>query len=91
MQYFCTYKPQSEIFLIRHNSTNFLQSICYNSVMGAINMLLDLLIKINKINLNYMISSNKKYELIVAQSQKLDKYITKKTIILINKHKNKKT
>ena len=54
-------------------------------------MILDLLIKINKIKLNYMISNNKKYEVIVTQSQKLDKYIIKKTLKLINKHKNKKT
>ena len=53
-------------------------------------MILDLLIKINKIKLNQMISNNKKYELIVMQSQKLDKYITIKTIKLMNKHKNKK-
>ena len=51
--------------------------------MGAIIMVLDLLIKINKIKLNNMISKNVDYEIILNQSQKLDKYITKKTIELI--------
>lgn len=53
-------------------------------------MILDLLIKINKIRLNRMISKNKNYEIILKQSQRLDKYITKKTIYLINKQKKKK-
>lgn len=53
-------------------------------------MILDLLIKINKIRLNKMISKNENYEIILKQSQKLDKYITKKTIYLINKQKNGK-
>jgi len=51
-------------------------------------MMLDLLIKINKDKLNKMISENLDYDLILKQSQKLDKYITEKTINLINK-KNK--
>lgn len=50
-------------------------------------MLLDLLIKINKIKLNNLISKNKDYETILKQSQKLDKYITKKTNIIIKKKK----
>lgn len=54
-------------------------------------MILDLLIKINKIKLNKMISKNKNYEIILKQSQKLDKYITLKTIQIINKKKDKKT
>ena len=58
--------------------------------MGAIHMILDLLIKINKIKLNNMISKEKDYEIILKQSQKLDKYITKKTIFLINKRRNAK-
>ena len=53
-------------------------------------MILDLLIKINKIKLNYMISKNMKYENILRQSQKLDKYITRKTIILINRNRKYK-
>lgn len=48
-------------------------------------MFLDLLIKINKNKLNRMISQNKDYSLILNQSQKLDKYITRKTIQIINK------
>lgn len=55
--------------------------------MGAINMKLDLLIIVNKTRLNNMISRNEDYEVILKQSQKLDKYITKKTIELINKKK----
>lgn len=54
-------------------------------------MILDLLIKINKIKLNNMISKDKDYEIILKQSQKLDKYITKKTIALINRKRNYKT
>lgn len=54
-------------------------------------MILDLLIKFNKIKLNRMISKNKDYEIILKQSQKLDKYITEKTIYLINKHKKNKS
>ncbi len=54
-------------------------------------MILDLLIKINKIKLNRMISKNKDYEIILKQSQKLDKYITEKTIYLINKHKKNRS
>lgn len=54
-------------------------------------MILDLLIKINKIKLNYMISKEKNYEIILKQSQKLDKYIAKKTILLINRKRNYKT
>lgn len=50
-------------------------------------MNLDLLIKINKIILNNMIVNNCDYEKILKQSQKLDKYITKKTIELMNKKK----
>lgn len=50
-------------------------------------MILDLLIKFNKIKLNRMIEKNKNYEIILNQSQKLDKYITKKTIKLIEKSK----
>lgn len=50
-------------------------------------MILDLLIKFNKIKLNRMIEKNKNYEIILKQSQKLDKYITKKTIKLIEKSK----
>lgn len=50
-------------------------------------MILDLLIKINKIKLNKMISENVDYEIILNQSQKLDKYITKKTIELIKKNR----
>ena len=53
--------------------------------MGAINMKLDLLIKVNKTRLNNMISNNEDYEVILKQSQKLDKYITKKTLELLNK------
>lgn len=53
-------------------------------------MFLDLLIKINKNKLNRMISQNKDYSLILNQSQKLDKYITRKTIEIISKKgKNK--
>ena len=48
-------------------------------------MILDLLIKINKFKLNNMISKNKNYEIILKQSQKLDKFITKKTFYLIKK------
>ena len=55
--------------------------------MGAIIMVLDLLIKINKIKLDNMISKNVDYEIILNQSQKLDKYITKKTIELIKRKK----
>ena len=51
-------------------------------------MILDLLIKINKTKLNNMISRNEDYEIILKQSQKLDKYITEKTIELMNKNKN---
>ena len=61
--------------------------MCYNSTMGAIRMILDLLIKINKKKLNKMIEQNKEYENILRQSQKLDTYITEKTIKLINKSK----
>ncbi len=50
-------------------------------------MILDLLIKFNKIKLNKMITKNENYEIILNQSQKLDKYITKKTIKLIKKSK----
>ena len=50
-------------------------------------MILDLLIKFNKIKLNRMIEKNKNYEIILKQRQKLDKYITKKTINLIEKSK----
>ena len=50
-------------------------------------MLLDLLIKINKIKLNLLISKNYNYQIILKQSQKLDGYITKKTLELINKKK----
>lgn len=53
--------------------------------MGAIRMILDLLIKINKDKLNKMIERNEDYENILKQSQKLDIYITEKTIKLINK------
>ena len=56
--------------------------------MGAIRMILDLLIRLNKIKLNKMIEQNENYETILRQSQKLDTYITAKTIKLINK-KNK--
>ena len=55
--------------------------------MGAIRMILDLLIKINKLKLNKMIEQNDDYESILRQSQKLDTYITQKTIRLINKRK----
>lgn len=65
--------------------------MCYNTIMGAIHMVLDLLIKINKIKLNKMIEHNENYESILMQSQKLDTYITKKTIEIINdKEKPKK-
>ena len=57
--------------------------------MGAIHMILDLLIKVNKIKLNYLISKNVDYEIILEQSQKLDKYITKKTIALLKKRTEK--
>ncbi|MBO5412846.1 MAG: Spo0E family sporulation regulatory protein-aspartic acid phosphatase [Clostridia bacterium] len=50
-------------------------------------MILDLLIKINKNKLNKMIERNINYEVILKQSQKLDTYITEKTIKLINKSK----
>ena len=50
-------------------------------------MLLDLLIKINKIKLNRMISKNLDYQIILKQSQKLDKYITEKTQNLIERKK----
>ena len=50
-------------------------------------MILDLLIKINKNKLNQMIEQNEDYESILRQSQKLDSYITQKTIRLINKRK----
>lgn len=53
--------------------------------MGAIHMFLDLLIKINKNKLNRMISQNREYARILKQSQKLDKYITQKTIEIISK------
>lgn len=52
-------------------------------------MILDLLIKVNKIKLNYLISKNVDYEIILEQSQKLDKYITKKTIALLKKRTEK--
>lgn len=48
-------------------------------------MFLDLLIKINKNKLNRMISQNREYARILKQSQKLDKYITQKTIEIISK------
>ena len=48
-------------------------------------MILDLLIKLNKVKLNKMIEQNENYETILRQSQKLDIYITEKTIRLINK------
>lgn len=48
-------------------------------------MFLDLLIKINKIKLEAMISKEEEYSEIVKQSQKLDKYITKKTLELMKK------
>ena len=48
-------------------------------------MFLDLLIKINKIKLEAMISKEEEYSKIVKQSQKLDKYITKKTLELMKK------
>ena len=48
-------------------------------------MILDLLIKLNKTKLNKMIEQNENYETILRQSQKLDTYITEKTIRLINK------
>ena len=51
-------------------------------------MMLDLLIKINKFILDNMISRNLNYEIILKQSQKLDKYITKKTIKLMKKNKH---
>lgn len=54
-------------------------------------MFLDLLIKINKNKLNRMISQNKDYSLILNQSQKLDKYITRKTIQIINKKRKNKS
>jgi len=50
-------------------------------------MLLDLLIEINKLRLNNMISKKVDYEIILKQSQKLDKYITAKTLSLIGKKK----
>ncbi len=50
-------------------------------------MLLDLLIMIHKKKLNKMIEQNQDYECILRQSQKLDTYITEKTIKLINKSK----
>ena len=50
-------------------------------------MILDLLIRLNKIKLNKMIEQNEDYENILKQSQKLDTYITQKTIQLINKRK----
>ena len=50
-------------------------------------MLLDLLIKINKIKLNRMISQNKNYNIILKQSQILDKYIAKKTVSIIENKK----
>lgn len=55
--------------------------------MGAIRMILDLLIRLNKVKLNKMIEQNEDYENILKQSQKLDKYIAQKTIILINKRR----
>ena len=58
--------------------------------MGAIRMILDLLIKLNKVKLNKMIEQNENYETILRQSQKLDTYITQKTIRLINKSKKTK-
>ena len=48
-------------------------------------MVLDLLIKLHKVKLNKMIEQNENYETILRQSQKLDTYITEKTIRLINK------
>lgn len=59
--------------------------------MGAIRMMLDLLIKINKDKLNKMISQNKDYTLILKQSQKLDKYITQKIIEIINQNGRNKS
>lgn len=53
--------------------------------MGAIYVILDLLIQINKIKLNKMIEQNYDYEIILRQSQKLDVYITQKTVRIINK------
>ena len=49
--------------------------------MGAINMILDLLIKINKTKLNNMISRNEDYEIILKQSQKLDTSVLTKQIL----------
>lgn len=65
--------------------TKKLNALCYNNTMGAIRMILDLLIKLNKVKLNKMIEQNENYEIILRQSQKLDTYITEKTIRLINK------
>ena len=48
-------------------------------------MILDLLIKINKNKLDNMISNNFDYEVVLKQSQKLDRYITKKTMEIISK------
>ena len=48
-------------------------------------MILDLLIKLNKVKLNKMIEQNENYETILRQSQKLDIYITHQTSRLINK------
>ena len=46
-------------------------------------MFLDLMIKFNKQKLDNMIENNVDYEFIIKQSQKLDKYITKKTVIML--------
>lgn len=46
-------------------------------------MFLDLMIKFNKQKLDNMIENNVDYEFILKQSQKLDKYITKKTVIML--------
>ena len=53
--------------------------------MGAILLFLNFLIYINKRKLEKLISIHKNYDDILAQSQKLDKLIIKKTNIIMNK------
>lgn len=72
-------------FFYRHRLTKYIKYLCYNYAMGAIYVILDLLIRINKNKLNKMIEHNYDYEIILRQSQKLDVYIMQKTIKMINK------
>lgn len=53
-------------------------------------MVLDILIFIHRKILEYRINRRQVYDRILKQSQKLDKLITKKTLIIMNKRKQVK-